>query len=71
MTEFGNEKPQRTNFAQSELLALKDIELLRARLSHYQKAINDIDDYFEYRMKSKEDQKYVHFVLANLTSNLS
>lgn len=49
----------------------KDAERLQTRLSHYQRAINEIDDYFEYRMESKLDQKYVHYVLANLTSNLS
>ncbi len=49
----------------------KRINELEAQLKHYQKAVNEIDDYFEYRMESKRDQKQVHFVLANLTSNLS
>lgn len=49
----------------------KRIKALETQLKHYQKAVNEIDDYFEYRMESKRDQKQVHFVLANLTSNLS
>lgn len=40
-------------------------ELLR-----YRAAINAIDDYFEYRCISEQDQKYVHQVLNNLTRHL-
>ena len=39
-------------------------------LPHYQKAINEIDDYFEYRMESKKDQAKVHRILAALTEQL-
>lgn len=39
-------------------------------LSHYRKAINEIDDYFEYSMESKKDQKKVRKILAKLTDNM-
>ena len=48
-------------------------EALRAsnmQLSLYRDAINQLDDYFEYAMKSKEDQKKVHQILGNLTDSL-
>lgn len=35
-------------------------------LSAYQKAINQIDDYFEYQMESKKDQKKVHQIMVIL-----
>lgn len=41
------------------------------QLSAYQKAINQIDDYFEYAMESKRDQKKVHQILGDLTDKLS
>lgn len=37
------------------------------RLAAYQKAVNQIDDYFEYAMELKQDQKKVHQILGNLT----
>lgn len=43
---------------------------LRNRLGIYQKAINEIDDYFEYRNESKKDRKAVHGVLGRLTERL-
>jgi hypothetical protein len=41
------------------------------RLTCYQKAINDIDDYFEYSAKSIANQKKVYQILGNLTDSLS
>ncbi len=40
------------------------------QLSLYRDAVNQLDDYFEYTMKSKEDQKKVHQILGNLTDSL-
>lgn len=40
------------------------------RQLQYQKAINQIDDYFEYANESKQDQKKVHQILGNLTDAL-
>ena len=42
-----------------------------ARLNEYIKAVNEIDDYFEYAMESKKDQKQVHKILGNLTDRLA
>lgn len=42
----------------------------RQKLEAYQKAINKIDDYFEYRGESEKDRKRVHKILAELTENL-
>ena len=39
-------------------------------LELYQQAINKIDDYFEYSMESKKDQKKVQAILAELTKAL-
>lgn len=36
----------------------------------YRNAINALDDYFEYRCQSEQDQKYVHGVLNTLTTKL-
>lgn len=41
-----------------------------AHLMAYEKAINNIDDYFEYRNESAKDKKFVHKVLASLTMKL-
>jgi hypothetical protein len=40
-------------------------------LELYIKAINEVDDYFEYRCESKKDQKKVHDILEQLTKELS
>lgn len=40
------------------------------QLSAYQKAVNQIDDYFEYAMESKRDQSRVHQILGDLTEKL-
>ena len=40
------------------------------KLECYQKAINRIDDYFEYSNESKLDRERVHKILADLTTNL-
>jgi hypothetical protein len=46
------------------------LELSNRRLACYQKAINKIDDYFEYNMDSNIDQRKVFQILGNLTDNL-
>ena len=45
---------------------MKQREILIA----YQKAINKIDDYFEYSMESKKDQEKVHKILDDLMKKL-
>lgn len=45
--------------------------LTNKRLVSYVHAVNQIDDYFEYQMESKKDQKNVHHILGNLTDSLS
>ena len=47
------------------------LRIANNNLSKYQKAINNIDDYFEYAMDSKTDQKKVHQILGNLTDALN
>lgn len=47
------------------------IEKANRRLLAYQNAVNEIDDYFEYAMESKRDQKKVYQILGNLTDKLS
>lgn len=42
----------------------------KARLEVYQKAINSIDDFFEYRNESQSDRIYVRNILDNLTKQL-
>ena len=46
------------------------LALQNRRLAAFQHAVNQIDDYFEYRMESKKDQKKVHQILGNLTDSL-
>lgn len=36
----------------------------------YQNAVNEIDDYFEYRCESDKDKRKVYKVLQTLTENL-
>lgn len=43
---------------------------LEKRLEIFQRFVNQIDDYFEYRYKSKEDQAEVHRLLEVLYSSL-
>lgn len=40
-------------------------------LEHYVKAINKIDDHFEYSNESLKDRAFIHKVLAELTESLS
>ena len=40
------------------------------RLEAYQKAVNKIDDYFEYRHESEVDKSEVRVILSQLTKNL-
>jgi hypothetical protein len=42
-----------------------------SQLWSYKEAINEIDDYFEYAMEPKQDQKKIHQILGNLTDKLS
>jgi len=46
------------------------LRVANKHLSLYQKAINNLDDYFEYAMESKKDQKKVHQIIGNLTDLL-
>lgn len=39
-------------------------------IARYMHATNAIDDYFEYRCKSPEDQAMVHEILNTLTGHL-
>ena len=39
-------------------------------LQLYQEAVNKIDDYFEYRYKSKEDKEFVMNILDGITKKL-
>ena len=39
-------------------------------LEHYVKAINKIEDYFEYRSKSNKDTDFVYGVLDRLVNDL-
>lgn len=48
----------------------KKLEVTRKRLAFYILAVNQIDDYFEYRMESKKDQEAVREILAELTKNI-
>ena len=43
---------------------------LRSRLDIYQRAINEIGDYFEYMNESQKDRKAVHSILKRLTEKL-
>jgi len=45
-------------------------EVLRRRVIIYMKAINRIDDFFEYRNESKKDREVVHKILDALTVEL-
>jgi hypothetical protein len=40
-------------------------------LEEYKKAINKIDDFFEYANESKKDREFIHGVLDNLTGKLA
>ena len=40
-------------------------------LNSYIKAINKIDDYFEYQYQSIKDQQRVHKILKELTEDLA
>lgn len=47
------------------------LEMTNRRLALFQEAVNKIDDYFEYSMESKKDQKKVFQILGNLTDSLA
>lgn len=44
---------------------------LRKQLDIYKKFANNMDDFFEYRNKSKEDRQYIKDQLDSLTKKLS
>jgi hypothetical protein len=48
----------------------QEIKSLESQLNHYYGFTNMIDDYFEYRCKSEDDQKFVHDTLKSLTDAL-
>ena len=48
-----------------------EIESLNEQVQAYRGFTNVIDDYFEYRCRSEEDQKYVHDALGRLTKILT
>ncbi len=47
------------------------LETLERRLASYQKAINKIDDYFEYINESLSDRDRVHAILDSLANELN
>ena len=40
------------------------------QIEAYQKAVNEIDDYFEYRFESQQDKEFVIGALCRLCDNL-
>lgn len=44
--------------------------ILEKELSLYRKAINQIDDYFEYINESKRDREFVHKILDKLFNDV-
>ncbi len=49
---------------------IKMVDSSTKQLNAYKKAINRIDDFFEYRNSSKSDREQVHAILDNLTKEL-
>jgi len=49
---------------------IKSFEGATLQLEAYKKAINKIDDFFEYANSSISDRRRVHEILDNLTSEL-
>lgn len=60
-----NEIIDELKVAQQKLCILEDINIA------YREAINEVDDYFEYRNESKKDREFIHKVLIKLTNRLS
>ena len=48
----------------------KYVKQLEIRITMYEKTINSIDDYFEYRHDSDKDKKFVMGVLDRMARNL-
>ena len=46
------------------------VHMLYRRLAFYMDALNEIDDYFEYRCESKEDRAHVFEILTTLATKL-
>jgi hypothetical protein len=61
MKEFKNVPVRLTTMDDKEKLVLEE----------YKKAINIIDDFFEYANESKKDREFIHEVLDNLTDKLT
>jgi hypothetical protein len=59
-----NEAIEELKLARQQIDTLEDINIL------YRKAINQIDDYFEYTSESEKDRKFVYSVLNALTDKL-
>lgn len=51
------------NYSKSDLMS-------GTLLNLYTQAVNEIEDYFEYRCKSKVDQAEVHRILDELTEKI-
>lgn len=49
---------------------MTDAKLNEIRAIVYNRALNHIDDYFEYRYESNNDKQFVMEVLANVTKEL-
>ena len=55
-----------------EIFALKrKVHRQEEIISAYQKTVNRIDDYFEYRNESVSDREEIHEILNGLTQTLS
>lgn len=50
---------------------MTDAKLNEIRAQIYSRALNYIDDYFEYRCESSQDKEFVLTVLNNMTEQLA
>ena len=48
-----------------------EVKRLKQQREAYARAINHIDDFFEYRSESENDRKQVYSILDNLRMNLA
>lgn len=48
----------------------KEFKRVQKNLELYQKAVNKIDDYFEYRNESAKDRNYIYGILLELSESL-
>lgn len=49
---------------------MSDRSILETRIKHYEKVINKIDDYFEYRFESEKDRAFVIDTIDQMTAML-